>query len=121
MSMILLEMTALRPVSLPTHSALELLVGLALIGAPFALGLSTPALVAGVIVGAIVAGLALQAIDPDRTTSVRAHHAADHGLALGLAFGAIVMATVDGLGAILFGTAALVQLVLTLTTRYTAR
>jgi hypothetical protein len=120
MSKILIEMTALRPVSLPTHSALEMLVGLALIGAPFALGLSAPVLVAGVFVGAIMAGIALQSLDPDHT-SVRAHHAADHGIALGLAAGAVVLASVDALGAVLFGAAALVQLALTLTTRYTAR
>ena len=32
-------MTALRLVSLPMHSALEMLIGLALLGLPFALGL----------------------------------------------------------------------------------
>jgi hypothetical protein len=121
MSIIVNEMTALRLVSLPIHSALEMLIGLALIGAPFALGLSTPALVAGVIVGAIVAGLALQAVEPSRTTSVAAHHAADHGLALGMAGSAVVLATVDGSAAVLFGAAALAQLALNATTRYTAR
>ena len=113
-------MTALRHVPLPIHSALELLIGLALIGAPFALGLSTPALVVGVIVGAIVAGIALQAVEP-ATTSVSAHHAADHGIALGLAGAAILFAAVDSSAAVLFGAAALAQLALNLTTRYTAR
>ena len=113
-------MTALRPLSLPIHSALELLVGLALIAAPFALGLGTPALVAGVLVGAVVAGIALQAVEP-ATTSVSAHYAADHGIALGLAGAAVVFSTVDGTAAIVFGAAALAQLALNLTTRYTAR
>ena len=120
MSTIHLEMTALRLLPLPMHSALELLIGLALISAPFALGLSTPALVAGVIVGALVAGLALQAVEPERT-SVSAHHAADYGVALGMAGAAIVLSTVDGSAGVLFGVAALAQLTLNLTTRYTAR
>jgi hypothetical protein len=113
-------MTALRLMPLPMHAALELLVGLALIAAPFALGLSTPALVAGAIVGALVAGLALQAVEPGGT-SISAHHAADIGVALGLAGAALVFATVDGPAAVLFGAAALAQLALNLTTRYTTR
>ena len=114
------EMTALRLLPLPIHSALEMLVGLVLIVAPFALGLSTPALVAGVIIGALVAGLGLQTMDPD-SSSVSAHHAADHGIALGLTGAAIVFTTVDSAAAVLFGAAALAQLALNLTTRYTAR
>ena len=111
-------MTALRLIPLPIHSALEMLVGLLLISAPFALGLSTPALVAGVVVGAVVAGLALHAMEP---ASVAAHHAADHGIALGLAGAGIVFSAADTAAAILFGAAALAQLVLKLTTRYSAR
>ena len=114
------EMSALRLLPLPIHSALEMLVGLVLISAPFALGLSTPALVAGVFIGALVAGLGLQTMDPD-TSSVTAHHAADHGIALGLAGAAIVFTGVDASAALLFGAAALAQLALNLTTRYTAR
>lgn len=113
-------MTALRLLPLPIHSALEMLVGLVLIVAPFALGLSTPALVAGVFIGALVAGLGLQTMDPD-STSVSAHHAADHGIALGLTGAAIVFTSVDPNAGILFGAAALAQLALNLTTRYTAR
>ena len=111
-------MTALRLIPLPLHSALEMLVGLVLISAPFALGLSTPALVTGVLVGALVAGVALHAMEP---VSVAAHHAADHGIAVGLAGAAIVFAAADASAAILFGAAALAQLALNLTTRYTAR
>jgi hypothetical protein len=114
------EMTALRLLPLPLHSALEMLLGLVLIGAPFALGLSTAALVAGVLVGALIAGFALQAVEPTRT-SISAHHAADHGIALGMAGAAIVFASVDGTAAVLFGAAALAQLALNLTTRYSTR
>ncbi len=50
-------MTAFRLVPLHLHGALELLVGLALMAAPFALGLSSAAVVAGLAAGAVVAGL----------------------------------------------------------------
>ena len=114
-------MTAVRLLPLPMHSALEMLVGLALLGVPFALGLGTPALVMGVVVGAIVVGNALQTVDTDRRYSVSAHHAADNGIALGLAGAALVLAASDEAGAVLFAAAAAVQLLLNLTTRYTAR
>lgn len=113
------EMTAVRLLPLPTHSALESLIGLALVGLPFALGLGTAALVAGVVIGALVVGHALQALDGD--VSVSAHHAADHGLALGMAGAAIVLATADVAAATIFGVAAALQLALNLTTRYVAR
>ena len=113
-------MSALRLLPLPIHSALEMTIGLVLIAAPFALGLGTAALVAGVVVGALVAGLALQAADP-ATTSISAHHAADTGIVLGLLGAAIVFLAVDTSAGLIFGAAALAQLALNVTTRYTAR
>ena len=83
-------MTALRLIPLPIHSALEMLVGLALGAAPFALGLSTAAIFVGVIAGALIVGLALQGVDA--TVHIGAHHAADRGVALGLAAAGAVMA-----------------------------
>jgi hypothetical protein len=115
-------MTAARLIPLPVRSALELMIGLALIVVPFALGLPPAALVAGVGAGALVAGLALQAADPDRlTVPVSALRAADHGLAIGLAGAAVLLGTVSQPAAVLFGAAAVALLVLTLTTRYVAR
>src|SRR5512139_3156872 len=96
-------MTALRLVPLPIHAALELLVGLALMALPFVLGVSTAGIAVGVIVGALTFGLALQAVETGRTGSVAAHHAADYGVALGLAGAAVVLATVDAAAALLFG------------------
>ena len=113
-------MTVTRLVSLPMHSALEMLIGLALLGLPFALELPLAALVAGVVIGALVVGHALQAVDAS-SISVAAHRAGDHGFALGMAGAAAVLATVDETAALLFGAAALLQLALTLITRYTAR
>jgi hypothetical protein len=112
-------MTALRLIPLPIHSALEMLLGLALGVAPFALGLSTPAAFVGVVAAALVVGLALQAIDAD--LRVGAHLAADQGVALGLAAsGAVLAVTGDGVAAALFAGAALTQLLLITSTRYTS-
>ena len=113
-------MTATRLVSLPMHSALEMLLGFALLGLPFVLGLPLPALVAGVVIGALVVGHALQAVEP-ASVSVAAHRAGDHGFALGMAGAAAVLASVDSRAALLFGAAAALQLALTLITRYSAR
>ncbi len=114
-------MTALRPISLPLHAALEMLAGMALMLLPFALGLSTAGMLAGVLVGALVVGLALQTLDVGRPTSVSAHHAADLGVAMGLAGAAVVFGAAGDQASFLFGGAALVQLALNLTTRYTLR
>ena len=117
-------MTALRFLPLPTHTALEMLVGLALGAAPFVLGLSTAAAFAGVVLGALVVGLALQSLDPDGSGSVHiaAHLAADQGVALGLAAaGAVMASTGDAIAAAVFAGAAVLQLALILATRYTSR
>jgi hypothetical protein len=113
-------MTAFRLISLPLHGALELLVGLALMAAPFALGLSLAATVIGVTVGAIVVGLALRAAgDPD--LDVSAHYAFDQGLVVGLVAAALTLAIAgDGLAALLFVAGAIASLALNLTTRYSA-
>jgi hypothetical protein len=116
-------MTALRLVSLPTHSALEMLGGVTLMVAPFVLGFTTAAAVVGVAVGALVVGLALQAVETDgRGMALSAHHAADHGLALGLAGAAAVVGIAgDGIAAAFFAFMAVAQLLLNTTTRYSRR
>lgn len=116
-------MTALRLIPLPIHSALEMLAGLVLMAAPFVLGATAAGMVAGVVVGALVVGLALQSLETgDRAAlAVSAHYAADYGLALGMAGGALVLAAGDPTAAAIFGAAALVQLALNLTTRYSQR
>jgi hypothetical protein len=100
-----------------------MLAGLLLMAAPFVLGLSTVGIVAGVVVGALVTGLALQSLDtgPRGALPVSAHLAADQGLVLGMAVSALVLATEDAGAATLFAVAALVQLALTVTTRYSHR
>ncbi len=116
-------MTALRLVPLPLHSALEMMLGLLLMVAPFVLGTSAAGMVLGVVVGSLVVGLALQALDtgPRGALPVSAHHAADFGMALGMGGAALVLTSVDNIAAILFAAAAVTQMALTLVTRYSAR
>lgn len=116
-------MTALRLISLPLHSAVELAVGLALIAAGFGLAATPAGLVLGVSVGALIVGLALAgaARDPG-THSLAAHLAYDRLLALGALTAAVALATTaDRAAAVALIAAALVQLGLSVTTRYTAR
>jgi hypothetical protein len=117
-------MTAIRFMPLPIHAALEMLAGLALGIAPFALGLGAGASIVGVVAGALIVGLALQSLDigTGSVLHVAAHHAADQGVALGLATAAAIMASAgEGVAAALFAAAAGAQIVLLLVTRYTAR
>jgi hypothetical protein len=112
-------MTAFRLISLGLHGALELLVGLALIAAPFVLAFGPAATVAAVAVGALVVGLALGAATLEEGGSVASHHAYDWGAVLGLAAGGALLAIVgDEIAGITFAAAALAMSALALTTRY---
>jgi hypothetical protein len=116
-------MTALRLISLPTHAVLELVVGVALMAAPFALGFSAAGLVAAVLVGAIVVGLALSATTHDGgTVNIAAHFAFDRGIAVGLLGASLVLGLAGDVAAAgVFAAAAAAQTTLNLTTRYSAR
>jgi hypothetical protein len=116
-------MTALRLISLPTHAVLELAAGLAVMAAPFVFGFGPAGLVIAVLLGAVIAGLALSATPTEgRTVGVSAHFAYDRGIALGLLGAALVLGlTGDRAAAAVMAAAALVQVTLSLTTRYTAR
>ena len=115
-------MTALRLIPLPLHAALEMLLGIVVGVAPFALGLSAPAAIVGVVAGALVVGLSLQSLDTGAGVAISAHLAGDQGLALGLAAaGGIMAVTGDEIAAALFAGAAITHLLLIVATRYTAR
>jgi hypothetical protein len=117
-------MTALRLIPLPIHSALEMLLGIVVGTAPFALGLSAPAAIVGVVAGTLIVGLALRTLDAGdgNATPIAAHLAGDQGIALGLSSAAAIMATAgEAIAAALFAGAAITQLILILATRYTAR
>jgi hypothetical protein len=117
-------MTAMRLIPLPLHSALEMLLGIAVGAAPFALGLSAGATIVGVVAGVLLVGLALQSVDTGTGASVAisAHLAGDQGIALGLAAAGAIMAVADqALAAGLFAGVAIAHLLLILATHYTAR
>jgi hypothetical protein len=110
-------MSTTRRLSLPTHGAIELLIGLALLAAPFAAGLGTGGLVLGVAAGTLVAGLGLAGAD---ALPVGAHQALDQAMAtilLGLALAMALAA--EPAGALVLGAAALAELLLVAGTRWT--
>lgn len=119
-------MTAMRLIPLPVHGALEMLVGFLVMAAPFTLGLSTPAAVMGVAIGALLVGLALAAVDVEREgrrpLAVAAHHSFDYALVTGMLGTAVILGLAgDTAAAMLFSAFALVQLALNMTTRYSLR
>jgi hypothetical protein len=75
-----------RSISLPLHSALELLGGLALLAGPFLIGAAPAGLVAGVSLGAVVVGMALAGPD---ALSLSAHQSLDLTLVAAMAGGAV--------------------------------
>jgi hypothetical protein len=105
----------IRRLSLTEHGLLELLAGLALIGAPLVLGLGPVALAAGVGGGALVAGLGLSDGMP-----ISAHMAADIAVGAGLLGVAAALAGAgETAAATLLALGAAVELFLSLATRWT--
>ncbi len=104
-----------RRLSLPEHGLLELLAGLALIGAPLVLGLGPVALLSGIGAGALLAGLGLSDGMP-----ISAHMAADLALGVGLlAVAAALAGAGHAAAATLLALGAVVELSLTFVTRWT--
>jgi hypothetical protein len=105
--------------SLPAHGAVELLVGLALLGLPFALHLGPAALVLGVAGGVLVTGLALAGPD---TLPLQTHQALDQAVVAALLGATLALAIrADLAGAVLLGTAAAAELALLTATRWSRR
>jgi len=114
-------MTVVRPtISLPTHAAFELLVGVLALAAPFALGFGLAGAVVSIGAGVGLVGLALDAAqDPSR---VSAHQAFDYGIAFAAVLVALPLALAGEAAAALFlGAAGLALLALDGVTRYSAR
>lgn len=112
-------MTAIRPLSLPLHGALELLTGLLVLLSPFALGFTSAGIVVAFLVGVCAVGLALDATQPTRVAS---HRAFDAGLAVASMLVALPLALAgDHAASLLLGCYGLTQLALTSATRYSAR
>ena len=118
-------MTAFRLIPLPIHGALEMVVGLFTMAAPFLLGFGPAATVVGVVVGTLLIGLALATTVDDAgraSLPVSTHHAFDYGFAIGLVLaGALVGVDGDRIAALTFALIGVAQFALNLTTRYSLR
>lgn len=118
-------MTALRLIPYPLHGAIELLTGLVLLAAPFALGFDIPGAAISVSIGALIVGLALSAATTEprsRSLPVATHRELDHGLALGLLVAAVAVAVSgDAAAGIVLLAVAVVQITLHGMTRYSLR
>jgi hypothetical protein len=102
--------------TLPAHGAGELLVGLALVGLPFALSLGAAPLILAMCAGALVTGIALAG----DALGLGMHQALDQAAVAGLLGAAIGLAMAgERSGALLFGAAAAAELALLSGTRWT--
>jgi hypothetical protein len=107
----------LRRLSLPEHGAVELLVGVALIAAPFVFGFGPTGLIVSTAAGVVVTGLALS-----EGLAISAHMAADTALALSLMPIAVVLAGGgDAAAGGALAVAAACELTLGVCTRWTRR
>ena len=107
----------LRRLSLPEHGAVELLVGVALIAAPFVLGFGPAGLLASMTAGAILAGLAVSDGLPIST-----HMAADTLAAAALLGVAVALAAAgEAVAGGLLAAAGAGELALGMATRWTRR
>ena len=107
------DRVTLRRLSLTEHGVIELVVGLALIAAPFALGYDAGGLVASTVAGAVLVGLGLA--DPP----ISAHMTADFLVAVLLLV--LAIASGDRLAGGLLAAAAAGELLLSVATRWTRR
>ena len=105
-----------RSLSLPTHSALELLGGLALLAAPFLLGAGPAGLVASISLGALIVGMALAGPD---ALPISAHQSFDLMLVAALAGGGVgLMLAGDPAGGLGLAVVGALQLTLLTLTRW---
>ena len=105
----------------PLHAALELVTATALIGVPFAIGLSIDATITAGVLGIVLFGLAVSATASDGrgTLPISAHAAYDSAVALALVAAAIVFGFMGEPAALAFLLAAgIAQLTLNGFTRY---
>jgi hypothetical protein len=103
------------------HAAIELALGATLIVLPFAVGLSTSAVIFGLLIGALLAGLAISGTDPMSRGGLplSAHAVYDWAIGTGLICAAIVLGIASGATAlIVFLAAGMAELTLTASTSY---
>jgi len=97
-----------KPLTLELHAALELALAAALILAPYALGLAPGAIMVGVGIGALLAGLAIAGSDPASRGGLplSAHATYDWAIGTALLCAGIVLGLAIGPGALIFFLAA---------------
>jgi hypothetical protein len=116
-------MTILRLISPALRSALIMIAGLALISAPFMLGLGPAAVTTALTVGVVMVALALAGTEASGrgTLPLSAQAVYDRGLAVGLMAVAALFALSGELSATLvFAAAGIATLIITGITRYSA-
>ena len=108
-----------RSLSLPTHSALELLAGLGLLAGPFVIGAGAAGIVVSVCLGAVLVGLALAGPDALPLTT---HQLFDLTLVGVLAGGGFALAlSGDPAGGLVLLVVGVLELVLLTLTRWARR
>jgi hypothetical protein len=107
----------LRRLSLPEHGAVELVIGVALIAAPFVLGFGPVGLLASMTAGALLAGLAISDSLPIATHMAADMLVAAASIALALVLGAAGETAAAGI----LAAAGAGELALGMATRWTRR
>lgn len=105
-------MTIARLLPLHVHGALEVLVALVIMAAPFVLGFEPAAMIASVLLGALVLTVAFATHIGDEALPISTHAAFDVAFAVAMAGAAIAFAIADDVAAALFMAAGAVSLVL---------
>lgn len=112
-------MIAVQRISLPLHSALELLLGFALSLAPFALGFDAVATVIALALGAALVGVAFGAASDASPHALSTHLALDQWI-VGALLAAVLVVGVAGdrVAIAAIGAIAIAQALLITSTRY---
>jgi hypothetical protein len=114
-------MTLVRLIPLSLHAALEMLLGMLTMATPFLLDLGPGATILGVVLGALLVGLALTLVGDEGSLPLAAHYAFDYGLVFGMLGSAIVIGLAgDRSGSAFLAAIGITQLALNITTRYSA-
>lgn len=112
-------MSDFRGISFPAHGAGEVLIGLATLVAPFALGFGTAGLLVGVLLGSLLVGNSLSTT-AGRPSNVHAHRSWDGFAVAALLVAALLIGLMgDRTATACFTAAALALALLSLSTRYT--
>jgi len=113
-------MAGSRTIPYAVHAAIETIAAPAIMAAPLLLGFGEATAVAGIVIGALLLGLAVQAASPRRTVPVSAHAGLDYTLAAGAAIAGLAIGIATGewaQGIFLVGVGA-AQVALTALTRF---